>query len=373
MVASYSWHPGAGPVEPVWPLSKPLLADELLTSWIARVALAHGCCPTALIASAWRGFRGRTGDLDRGVSASRLAVLSKQSGVPYASLQSATLAHVMPSIMRLPDRLPRGNWPWITVLGCRGNHHSGGLQCCPDCIAQYNSRYLIQWRLAWHTCCPVHGVLLVEQCGRCLAPLQPELLKVGASFNDCHRCGAPLSDNTRSAFVEAALAFQRFVDEGIGRHPMYGTLPLDFRDWLTVARTMVSFAQAALRHHSVAAVRFFESLGIALETLHPVSLGLPLEYLAPAERAVLLSIVWVIMSAGPDRFIEVARRESLPASTLHIPLNGAPPVLLELAAALQAPRHHLAGGVGCGHPSSPARTLRMWLRLKRKVRRRGIR
>jgi len=154
---------------------------------------------------------------------------------------------------------------------------------------------------------------------------------------------------------------------------MYGTSSLDFRDWMTVARTMVSFAQTAVRRHSVAAGRFFKSLRILPESLQPIPLGLPLEYLSPADRSVLLSIAWVIMSAGPEKFIEAARHELLPASTLHFSPNNAPPVLLDLVAALQSPRHHLVSGVGRQHPSSPAQTLRMWLRLKRKVRRRGIR
>ncbi|PMQ13043.1 hypothetical protein PseAD21_05120 [Pseudomonas sp. AD21] len=373
MVTSYSWHPGAGPVNPIWPLTKSLLADELLTSWIVRMALAHGCSPAALTAITWPGFRAWASDLDRSVAESRLAVLSRLSGVPYVSLQSATLGFAMSSIVRRPDRLPCGNWPWLTVLGCRGGHHSGGLQCCPDCIAQDNSRYCVQWRLAWHTCCPIHEIKLVDRCGRCLAPLQPELLRAGASLSDCHRCGASLSGGDRSAAAEAALAFQRYVDESIGLRPMYGTSSLDFRDWLTVARTMVSFAQTAVRRHSVAAGRFFESLGILPESLQPIPLGLPLEYLSPADRSVLLSIAWVIMSAGPEKFIEAARHELLPASTLHFSPNSAPPVLLDLVAALQSPRHHLVSGVGRQHPSSPAQTLRMWLRLKRKVRRRGIR
>ena len=373
MVASYSWHPGAVPLNPIWPLSKPLLTDELLTSWIIRMALAHGCSPAALTVIAWPGIRAWASDLDRSVSVSRLAVLSKQSGVPCASLQSATLEHVMTSIVRQPHRLLRASWPWLTVLGSRGGHHSGGLQCCPDCIAQSNSRFFIQWRLAWHTCCPIHGVQLIERCGHCLAPLQPELLRAGGSLGTCHRCGAALNDGTRCDAAVAALAFQRYVDESIGRWPLYGSSPLDFRDWLTVARTMVSFAQAAVRRHSAAAERFFESLGIPLESLQPIPVGLPLEYLPPAERSVLLSIVWVIMSAGPQRFIEAARHESLPASTLHLPSSGSPPVLLDLVAALQSPRHHLVSCVDRKKTSSPAQTLRMWLRLKRKVRRRGIR
>jgi hypothetical protein len=373
MVTSYSWHPGAGLVNPIWPLSKPLLGDELLTSWIVRMALAHGCSPAALTAIAWPDFRAWASDLDRSVAENRLAALSKLSGVPCASLQSATLGRAMSSIVRQPDRLPRGNWPWLTVLGCRGGHHSGGLQCCPDCIAQDNSRYCVQWRLAWHTCCPIHGVTLVDRCGRCLAPLQPELLRAGAMLSDCHRCGAALSGGARSAAAEAALAFQRYVDESIGLRPLYGTSSLDFRDWLTIARTMVSFAQASIRRHSAATGRFFESLGIPLGSLQPIPLGLPLEYLSPAERSVLLSIVWVIMSAGPQTFIEVARHESLPASTLHFSPNSAPPVLLDLVAALRPPGHHLMSDVGREHPSSPAQTLRMWLRLKRKVRRSGIR
>lgn len=372
MGTSYSWHPGARGLTPRWPLTPPLLADELLSSWLVRTALSHGCSPTTLTSAAWPSFRAWSRDLDRGVAPDQLSVLAQATGLPVQQLTASTLKPIVESLLEVGQPPRAGIWPWFLVLGYRNRLHAGGLQCCPECLKQPMPHYSIQARLAWHTGCPLHRVQLVDQCHHCHAPLQPERLLPGEELSQCHHCGKPLSLCPRELFSDPAFAFQSFADECYGRSATYGQVELSFSDWMKVARSLIGLLQTAARYHSGEAAQFFEALGIDAATLHSSSTGLPFECLRPAERAELLGNVWMIMRAGPDRFMDLAKQASLPSSWLPLPAQGAPAVLINMASVLTVHSRGTPTRRGCEIPRHPRQVLRMWLRLYRRMRRDGI-
>lgn len=372
MGSPYSWHPGARCLAPHWPLSKPLLADELFSSWLVRTALAHGCSPSALTYAAWPGFRAWTRDLDRGPGQCRLMALAKTTGISVQELSASTLRPVAQSLLTAAETLPVGVWPWILPLGCRNRSHAGGLQCCPDCIGQSDPHYLIQSRLAWHTSCQRHGVQLIDRCHSCFAPLQPALLRPGGSLAHCHRCGRPLGSCQRVALSPHALAFQLFADDSRHGPVAFGQTKLSFSEWMLIARVMIGFLQAAARYLSAGALHFFQSMGVDVAALRPTSLGLPFEYLGPGERAGLLGSVWVIMLAGPEQFMDLAAAASLPASSLEIPAKGGPEVLIRMASVLTSHARITPDRHPREHSRNQLEVLQMWRRLQRRMRRNGI-
>lgn len=346
------------------------MADELFSSFLVRSALTHGCSPFALASAVWPMQRVWTRDLDRGLDQDSLAILSRLAGLSVAALGASTLKAVADCIMRnSAGRI--GIWPWVLVLGCRNRFHAGGLQCCPVCMEQKEPFYQIQWRLAWHTRCPLHRVRLIDCCPTCSVPLQPSLLRPGDSIAQCHACKSKLAFNGQMDVSAGAAAFQGCVDEMVWSGAWYGPLRLTCREWLGIARAMLSLVRTASRLNSHVLTSFCEEMGVNSSSLEPSPLGLPLEYLPVCERERLLDVVWSIMLTGPGRFSDAASGV-LPPSVLRQFSKDAPQ-LLELITPRATYRHSAYDRtVPMVGPQKPQAVLRNWLRLIRKIKRDGL-
>lgn len=368
------WHPGASCVAPRWPLTPPLLPDELFSSWLTRTALAHGRSLSALTVIIGPGKRAWLGDFDRGIDEALLSVISRNAGLNPQSITASTLLPLAHDLQ--PPLSRRGNctWPWMLVIGCRGARHAGGLQCCPVCIANSEPHYVLQARLAWHTGCARHNVQLIDRCPHCLSALQPGLLKPGDHLYQCHRCHQHISDGAHSLCANEALSFQNHVDAMYGRTGVYGQCEFSFCNWMIIARAMLSLAQMMVRQPSKSAVEFCRLMGLTeYLALARSSLGLPFEFLGPGERSGLLGFAWAIMQGGPERFIDAAIRSSLPISFMPRLDRSAPEVMFRIMSSLtRYPAHHPKEQHDLT-PRDPSSVLRMWERLQRRIRRDGFR
>lgn len=228
-----------------------------------------------------------------------------------------------------------------------------GLMCCPCCIDGPTPHYQLQSRLAWHTVCPWHRVLLIDRCLRCGVALQPARLQPGHPLSECHHCGQSLAKKSFGPSIESALEFQRFADLASGSSPLFGDRPLSFPEWMAVARLIISFLLNAIRHPSAGTLQFCRAIGVEISLLQPSSLGLPFEYLSPAERSVLLGQTWVIMQAGPERFMELASCTQLPISAFPSLAKGAPEIAREMLSVLTRHSQHRPGRQGQRQSHTP--------------------
>lgn len=373
MDAPYAWHPGARCVNPRWPLTPHLLPDELLSSWMTRTALAHGCTMQTLTVIT-PGSRPWLGDFDRGLSPAHFGVLCTQSGLSPQAVLASTLRPIAQRVNEPRCLRSCGTWPWILVIGCRGSARAGGLQCCPLCMSGAQPYYPIQARLAWHTGCAVHECQLIDRCPNCLSALQPELTKPGNSLELCHRCLAPMRDAPCIRSTTAAMMFQEHVDAWGGRSLRYGRQAMSFSDWMFVARVMVSLVMVLIRQQSRSSIKFCRLMELeGYAETKPSAIGLPFEFLSPADRSGLLAVVWAIMQAGPDRFIKSALGASLSASAIVLPVGRPVPAVLSLMVSALARRPHGVRAAINFKPRDPSSVLRMWERLQRRIRRDGIR
>ncbi|AZE39162.1 hypothetical protein C4K06_6174 [Pseudomonas chlororaphis subsp. aureofaciens] len=372
MDASYTWHPASRGLNPRWPLTPQILPDELFSSWLVRTALVHACTPETLTDCAWPNSRIWCIDLDRGLGERRLAILERLTGLSVSDLVASTLVPVARALHPEAFLQTSNLWPWILVLGCRNHFHAGGLQCCPECMDGSVPHYLVQARLAWHTCCPLHRSLLVDRCPRCFSALQPGLLHVGDSLAQCHHCGERFSALSRRLCSNEALAFQGFADELYGKRTAFGQAEVNFAEWMFIARVIISLLRSIVRHPTASSRLFCRLMSVDLAGCSVSSLGLPLEYLEPAERCALIGPAWVIMQAGAERFIECARLASLPRSLLPIPARDAPEILTHMASALTCRPRCSPDMTERNQTRDPLSVWRMWLRLQRRIRRDGL-
>ncbi|VVQ03594.1 hypothetical protein PS925_02552 [Pseudomonas fluorescens] len=372
MDASYQcrWGQGASPVNAVWPLVPSLLQDEVISSWLMRCALAQGCDATTLTGEVWPRWRFWCSDSDRELSLEHAHRLSLLSGIPSVALQEATLQPLYQTMTGTPS-FPRGIAPWFLCLGYRNRRRCGGLQYCPKCFKDNVPHYMIQDRLAWHSMCPVHQVILLDHCECCQAPLCPQLVAPPQeTLGRCHRCGYELHCAPTHGGQANALSFQRATD-GLFFLPVrrYGDQPLLLTEWLGLSRWMIGILRTAARAPSSRTQTFFNELGVDLTDIKPPSTGLPFEFLTPADRAVLLSNVWSMLAAGPERLIAVAECECIRPSLLLPRAGELPASLAGLRAVLKSRRRLNYRQSPIDNPRSVKSVLMRWQRLLRKFQR----
>ncbi|HHH9110673.1 TPA: TniQ family protein, partial [Pseudomonas aeruginosa] len=371
MHAQYLWHAGAHPSEQQWPLVPVLRPDELFSSWLIRCSLCHACDPLEIAQLLWPARRIWTRDCDLGVCGFSLAALANLAGFREESLREATLE---PVCRLLGNGLPKaGITPWVLSQGGRNVSRAGGLQYCPLCFMGPRPYYKMQWRLAWHTCCPEHGVQLRDRCPHCQAILSPHRLGYQAiDLRRCHQCHGLLCEAEPKLPSAGAEELELFADSVVrGRSFGFGGLRLSPEDWFALIRGLHRLVRALLGHRTGPARAFLELLDVDLDALPDVSLGLPLESLPVSDRVTYLSAVNSILKAGAARFSTAAESTHLCHSSCRAAGSRNLPCLAQLLPQT-TPRTHVHGVSDRDSPRGRNSVLRSWLLFQRKASRAGV-
>lgn len=174
------------------------VADELLSSYLIRVATAHCADPYRFLVHSLGPVPIWSRDIDRTAPDRLFAAVAQAGGPPPAVLARMTLVAWERC---LKGRASTTRWttgPWINAVGVyhrvrRGN----GLQACLECLAE-NGAYLRRWRLSFVTVCERHQRVLIDACPRCEAPLVPHRqLAREPRCHACHRSFASTAEATR--------------------------------------------------------------------------------------------------------------------------------------------------------------------------------
>lgn len=354
-----------------WALPVPLLADELLSSWLARAALRQGCDPLALTGSIWPKWRIWTRDPDRGLDADRLDALAAASGLPSACLQGASLLPLA-RIIHGSD-LPAAIWPWLLMFGIRNRRHHAGLQFCPRCLdADAHPYFRRQWRLASHTVCSVHRVQLLDRCPACTAPPEPHrLLAQDRHLALCAHCRADLRRAPCLPASDEALRFQLMASQALSLgHGNFGPGQIPAHDWFCLSRAFLGFLRRTALHQTSSAFSCLAALGIDTSLLPTPATGLALELLPVAERAGLLGAVAQLILCGPQRFLDAADAASMTRGAMmdraNPPCSALQP-LIEALSPSASSRRQASPRLRVSQPRSRQAVLRMYARLRRRM------
>lgn len=180
----------------IWPAHPKPLPDELLSSWIVRVAQANGIKLQTLC---WMLFGNQKSpwnrDIDRSAPHWLISALSEHTGTNYWDIFHTTLATYRTRLYS--RRQSSGQLRWILPVNNYGMRHTGfGQQFCPLCLANDATPYFRkQWRVALFTYCPHHQVLLWNSCPACGLPVMHYRGDFGRELQEarpihaCHACG----------------------------------------------------------------------------------------------------------------------------------------------------------------------------------------
>lgn len=208
----------------LWPVHIKPLPDELLSSWLVRLAHAHGYKVETLCrillgprANMWNR------DVDRSNHPELMrSVLTATSASEQQFFQSTLLSYEG----TLSERYEvAGTARWIISLAIfHRTRRRPGLMYCRLCLASDSEPYFRKkWRLACMTVCTQHRVNLEDTCPHCQAPVMPHRADVGFhSFVPtdrllvrCYRCGCDLRRGLTISSDEKLIAFTRKVEKCI--------------------------------------------------------------------------------------------------------------------------------------------------------------
>jgi len=305
---------------PLLPVRLSPEANELTSSWLVRLAAAHGMKLQSFCHLLWPRQVLWHLDFDRNPIANVLTTLSRITSVPAKRAEATSLATYGG---KLSETSAAGNAPWILPLGkIRFLRRLFGQQFCPACLAE--KCYLRKdWRLAFVTACPKHGSALMDRCPQCETPLHFHRLDMGdrnslghESPAVCFRCQFDLREAKpiAASHCDGASALQaRLLGAAeVGSVAAPNGTPLYSHLYFQVLRQLVR-----LLMHKTFATRLqklvSEATGATFGCPHEAH---DFERLGIAERACLLRMVAWLLEEWPHRFVAVCRETRTYSSTL---------------------------------------------------------
>lgn len=183
-----------------WPVSVDPLPDELLSSWLHRLAHANGIAPRSFAGVLGFDERMWSPRLDLRLPRHVAGLLADQTRVPQEVVRAMTMTGCAMAALLLPlrDSAHRNRSTWM--------------QYCPQCLATDDAPYFRrQWRLASRVSCFAHGCGLRDRCPGCHVGVaafdQGEL--VPQHF--CARCGFDLRAAPKASVKAAARRLERAI------------------------------------------------------------------------------------------------------------------------------------------------------------------
>lgn len=183
----------------LWPAHPKPLPDELLSSWIVRIAEANGVkleTMTHLLFGAYLLPWNR--DVDRLAPKWLLKGICAHTGASYWDAYRMTLAGYRTRLY--PHRQDSGQLRWILPIRINSTKRDGyGMQYCPECLATDKKPYFRRkWRVAFYTFCPEHRIMLRDCCPACGAAVTFYRRDFGRGIDEagaiclCHQCQSDL-------------------------------------------------------------------------------------------------------------------------------------------------------------------------------------
>lgn len=190
--------------------------NELLSSWLTRLATENGCYSHSFFTNVI-GLKEdivRT-DVDRSNSTELIGKLSQVSGVSTDELPKLRLSSLQGEVFS-HDSL--GTCVrWVLPLGFYHRiKRKRGIVYCPLCLKEDEVRHFRKsWRLAFINLCEKHGCVLWDHCYHCKANVDYQRVGIGSAVYDlpnkdlgfCFNCHKPLWD---SPAKELSLDLDRF-------------------------------------------------------------------------------------------------------------------------------------------------------------------
>lgn len=166
--------------------------DELLSSWLIRLALLHRTAPMTFTNLYMPETKNRlwSSDLDLQAGPELITRLAEKSDAPIEDLQRMTLGSYAGYLFETAYGTTGGT-PFVNPLGMRGRRNKlPGVRYCPLCLMEDKEPYFRKhWRLSISVACLKHRCYLLDRCQKCGSPVTVYLSCRSGALDSCYMCG----------------------------------------------------------------------------------------------------------------------------------------------------------------------------------------
>lgn len=323
-----------GLTSPLWPIRYKPLSDELLSSWLVRLARGHGLrVQTFCNLIFGNQLQVWNRDVDRLGPGWLVDVLSARTGTPIEVARGTTLRSYEGRLY--PVFRASGALQWITTLQMFHRTRQGfGMQYCPQCLFEDRVPYFRKaWRVAFVTTCSTHQCMLRDRCVGCGAGVAFHRGDMGnllgqhrESIADCFACGASLA----SDLVDSVESYEPIVMDwlsGISAAVISGTPSATDLDNLSVMRQL---ALLFLSRSSTVKLHDHVCRELAVPPMELVNGKLGFESRLLAERHHVIQLIGWLMMDLESRLRSAWRAKGVRYNHMFKDFDRAPQFYLEI-------------------------------------------
>lgn len=309
---------------PYWPAFVRPRKDELLSSWLVRLAHNHNTKVYTFCKLTWPNQAFWNRDIDRMAPLNILETLSLKTDTSLERAINSTIPSLNGKLFLKHN--PNGNSKWIMPLGIfHRKRRDLGLMFCPSCLNKDGDTpyFRKQWRLAISFVCPECGCFLHDCCPNCHSPIiffRNELgykdLIPKRKISYCFKCSIDLSkvrpERADDLLISNQIKHFTSIAQGyviIDERPIYSHLYFDILHH--VIKLILSRNQRLYPFQKEICTRFgFEMIKQNKNTTSY------LEFLNVHERARLVLMGTWLLDNWPSRFINVFKPHMVYSSIL---------------------------------------------------------
>ncbi len=304
----------------LWPLHLKPKDDELLSSWLVRLARAHRLKLHTFCSLTWPRKQIWNRDIDNSTYTEVLEVLSAKTGTSFKRVRATTLAAYEDVLYEKHNTLLPTSW--ILPIGVYHRiHKQFGLQYCPLCLADDKEPYYRRkWRLAFIVSCERHQTLLHDRCPHCGAAINFHRNKLGDyrkltadSLILCHVCRSDLRvvkrhlvssvTSTETEFTDKLL---KAMDAGFVR--LSESVAISSQLYFVGLRQLMKITAMQNRRIDELRRAISEELGVVANSPSTTRSRRDVQEMDVEERRKLLGFACYLLGEWPNRFIKLSQR-----------------------------------------------------------------
>ncbi len=164
--------------------------NELFSSWLARVALAHHTMPWSFMNMHFPEYKNIvfSRDVDIWAPGPFIDKLVWKSGLSIEDIFAMTLRSYEGYLLE-QVRLNGSNFFIDPIIPRKRRNLGYGQRYCPMCLKENPTYFRKEWRLSFYTICLVHKIYMLDRCQNCGLSVTSYKFKREQGFVQCYGCG----------------------------------------------------------------------------------------------------------------------------------------------------------------------------------------
>ena len=302
----------------LWPIHPKPYPDELLSSWLMRIAIRSGFNLSTLCRQLLESEHATPREIDRVYSDTLIQKLAAGTGQSQETVRKSTLVDDE-GYAYLNRGYGMNHWIFPTTVFEKMTHN--GLAYCPECLAtDAEPYYRKSWRYAFNPVCTVHRRFLKQGCPACEAPFiyfASDTVPNDRTMHYCLQCGHWLGDwpaesAEQPLTIEHLIDIQALLTAGIARNtfdlPNYGTVSaiayLQILHALAYAMRLPEKAALAIEHYP------YVPADLSLPPREQDYASLPLEMRRPETIGTALCLASTLIADWPTCVVKLGEADT---------------------------------------------------------------